>query len=329
MEMLDRYLQAVRFLLPKKQRDDVDRELSEDLRSQIEEKEAELGRALDQGELSALLKKFGHPLVLALRYQTDRHLIGPAVFPFYWLAVRFVVGTLALVHLLLPAIYFVVTGDAGQIVGLFLRFPGVAVPALFWTTAAFAVLETAVVRSAIEQSLSRWSPESLPPLVKDESLKPSSVLGLVASALLSLWWLVGLKLPHLLLGPSADYVTPGPIFHRLYVPMVAAAAAGLALGWLRLSRPQDRHFHAAGGLIVDALGLVILYLLSRGGDWVVACERFARLPRHEDLLALANLGAGVGLNVALLVAVVTFAWKYLTYARGRPWPGRPAPTRSA
>jgi hypothetical protein len=328
MDLLERYLQAVRFLLPKKQRDDVDRELSEDLRSQIEEKESELGRTLDQGELSALLKKFGHPIVLALRYQQDRYLIGPAVFPFYWLAVRFVLGTLALVHILLPVVYFVVTGDAGQIVGLFLRFPGVAVPVLAWTTAAFAVLDTAVVRSAIEQSLSRWSPESLPPLVNEESSKPPSALGLVGGALLSLWWLVGLQLPYLLLGPSADYVALGPIFHRLYFPMVAAAAAGVGLGWLRLSRPQDKRFHAAGRLVVDALGLVILYLLARGGDWVVAGERFARLPGHEGLLDLANLGAGVGLNVALLVAAVTFAWKYLTYARGgASWPRRPIPFR--
>ena len=43
MDFLERYLQAVRFLLPKKQRHDIDQELSEELRSQIEEKEAELG----------------------------------------------------------------------------------------------------------------------------------------------------------------------------------------------------------------------------------------------------------------------------------------------
>ena len=40
MELLDRYLQAVRFWLPKAQRDDIAAELSEDIRSQIEERES-------------------------------------------------------------------------------------------------------------------------------------------------------------------------------------------------------------------------------------------------------------------------------------------------
>ena len=37
MELLDRYLQAVKFWLPKSQRDDIIAELSEDIRCQFEE----------------------------------------------------------------------------------------------------------------------------------------------------------------------------------------------------------------------------------------------------------------------------------------------------
>jgi hypothetical protein len=44
MSMLDRYLQAVRFFLPAKQQDDIVRELSENLISQMEDREEELGR---------------------------------------------------------------------------------------------------------------------------------------------------------------------------------------------------------------------------------------------------------------------------------------------
>ena len=117
MELVERYLQAVRFLLPKKQRHDVDREISEELQSQIEEQQAERGRALDEDELASLLKRFGHPALLALRYQPERHLIGPAVFPLYWFALRFLLATLAVVHLLLPALFFIVSGEpAGRIV---------------------------------------------------------------------------------------------------------------------------------------------------------------------------------------------------------------------
>ena len=44
MEMIDRYLQAVKFALPQAQRDDIIKELRDSILSQIEEKEATLGR---------------------------------------------------------------------------------------------------------------------------------------------------------------------------------------------------------------------------------------------------------------------------------------------
>ena len=43
MEMIDRYLQAVKFSLPRAQRDDIIKELRDSILSQIEEKEAVLG----------------------------------------------------------------------------------------------------------------------------------------------------------------------------------------------------------------------------------------------------------------------------------------------
>ena len=46
MNLLDRYLQAVRFFLPRRQQDDIVRELSENLLSQMEDRAEELGRPL-------------------------------------------------------------------------------------------------------------------------------------------------------------------------------------------------------------------------------------------------------------------------------------------
>ncbi len=52
MDLLDRYLQAVKFWLPKNQKQDIIAELSEDIRSQVEDREAELGRKLNESELA-------------------------------------------------------------------------------------------------------------------------------------------------------------------------------------------------------------------------------------------------------------------------------------
>jgi hypothetical protein len=83
-ELIDRYLEAVRFWLPPSHRqDDLIAELGEDLRSQIEDKESELGHPLEQSEMSTMLKRCGSPMMVAGRLGPQRHLIGPALFPIY------------------------------------------------------------------------------------------------------------------------------------------------------------------------------------------------------------------------------------------------------
>jgi hypothetical protein len=320
-ELLERYLQAVRVLLPQKQRQDMIRELRENLRSEIEEREAERGGPLDEEELSDVLKRLGHPAVLALRYQQGRSLIGPSVFPVYWFTVKMVLGILAVVHILLPAIVFLISGEpVGRIVGLFLRYPGVALPVLAWITIGFAVLDTPLVRSVVERALSNWSPRALPPLVEQKSDRPPSVTGLTVSALLSVWWLVGLRFPVLILGPAANILAFGPIFYQLYVPMIVSAAAIIALGSARLSHPHWTKLHRFGALVVDALGLGILYVLSRADKWFVLSESATDVATYQPLIDTVNLGLNIALPIALVATAVTFAWKHLV----RPVCGRRA-----
>src|SRR5467141_2759022 len=88
MDLVERYLQAVKVWLPAKQRADIIAELAEDIRSEIEEKESGLGRKLDQAEVEALLQRRGRPIVAAGRFRPQRSLIGPALFPIYATVLR-------------------------------------------------------------------------------------------------------------------------------------------------------------------------------------------------------------------------------------------------
>jgi hypothetical protein len=53
MELVDRYLKAVRFWLPKARQENILAELSENIRAQIDEKEAELGRKRNEADTEA------------------------------------------------------------------------------------------------------------------------------------------------------------------------------------------------------------------------------------------------------------------------------------
>src|SRR3569833_1061029 len=88
MELLDRYLQAVRKYLPLRRQDDIIAELRANMESQIEDRESELGRSLMLGEFDDFLRKMGHPMVVASRYQPQQYLIGPTVFPMYLYVLR-------------------------------------------------------------------------------------------------------------------------------------------------------------------------------------------------------------------------------------------------
>ncbi|HEV3331328.1 MAG TPA: hypothetical protein VG096_10125 [Bryobacteraceae bacterium] len=90
MELLDRYLHTVKRHLPEGQHDDVTRELGENIRAQIEDRETELGRHFTKAELEELLKHHGAPILVASRYGPagyglafGRQLIGPILFPYY------------------------------------------------------------------------------------------------------------------------------------------------------------------------------------------------------------------------------------------------------
>lgn len=120
MNLVDRYLKAVAKALPEAQHEDIVRELSDDIRSEIEAKAGELGRPLTESEQQALLKQRGNPLVLAGRYRQDhrtlalgRQLIGPVLFPYYLRVLSFNLGlTFAVI-----AIIFIALGVSGQKVG--------------------------------------------------------------------------------------------------------------------------------------------------------------------------------------------------------------------
>ncbi|MGE3403502.1 MAG: hypothetical protein AB7K63_12980, partial [Vicinamibacterales bacterium] len=218
MTLVDRYFETLRVFLPGDDHADVIRELREDIDEPVSEQEAALGRRLQEAEEAAVLKPLGHPLLLASRYRPQRHLIGPLVFPYYWLALRVALVLFTIVHLL----------DAG-VDGLVVRLLGI----VGWFTLMAAAAEHWLRTS---DALSRWDPIRLArqefPVSRVERLlrrEPMSRTGLAVGVVLSAWWLVGLKNPVLILGDGAELMTFGPVVHQAYPFIVLFQLAFLAL----------------------------------------------------------------------------------------------------
>ena len=121
MQPVESYLNNLAKLLPAGQRDDILRELSEDINSEIEDKESQLGRPLGEAEKLEILKRRGTPLQVAAGYTQNKgtlafgpQLIGPVLFPFYARVLLFNVG---LTLLVLGSVFavFVLSGQAIQV----------------------------------------------------------------------------------------------------------------------------------------------------------------------------------------------------------------------
>src|SRR5215510_13328098 len=107
-ELLDRYIYALKLMLPPDKMEDIAAEVRSNLESQVEDQAMALGRELRPEEVSAMLKQHGHPAKVAYQYreQPGRGLISPALFPFYsftlratfglWVMIRVIVAVFAL-----------------------------------------------------------------------------------------------------------------------------------------------------------------------------------------------------------------------------------------
>ncbi len=165
MELLDRYLYEVRRHLPATQQDDIIAEISDAIQSQFEDRQRQLGRPLTEAEESAIVKAFGHPKIVASRYQPAQYLIGPEIYPFYWYTLKIsLVAVLALELLgaLIAALLSPVPLPA------FLKNIAVMWPSIFLVLGVVTCIFVALERTGSSSSvlarlgIDKWNPRSLP-----------------------------------------------------------------------------------------------------------------------------------------------------------------------
>jgi hypothetical protein len=180
MTLVDRYLAAVKFWLPKAGREDIAAELAEDIRSQIEESEAGKGRPLSDDEIAAILKARGAPLTVASRYQPQRHLIGPEIFPVYAIVLKITAGLWLVPWLLLSMLAFF---RHGTVPAAHLPFESLFT-AFTIITIVFALIDRYGVASATG---SKFDPQRLPAVVDHTRIKRCDAIADIIGVVFLFW----------------------------------------------------------------------------------------------------------------------------------------------
>ena len=301
MELIDRYLQAVKGTLPRKQQDDVVRELNDEILSRVEEKENTLGRPLTEDEQVALLKQLGHPMLVASRYRTQRYLINPTIFAIYWMVLRLILAVV-FVAMAIAAVTVAATGQGlGQALGIILRYPLAALSVFAWVTLVFVVLDIIQIKFNF---FSKWDPRTLPKLSKTKPRQSmlEAVVGLMLGAIFGVWWLVGLKHQFWIFGPGIVALHFGPVWQTIYPLFVVLVVLSIIRSSIDVARPGWERGRTWVRLIFRALNLLVLYFLYNATDLFV--QGSANVPNLSEAIKGINTAMHIAVAVVAIITVV-------------------------
>src|SRR5467141_406363 len=309
MDLLERYLQAVRTYLPIRQQDDILKELRENLRAQIEDKESALGRPLNEDELVEILKKHGHPLLVAARYRQTRHLIGSTLFPFYWFVMKIILAIVGFGYAVSVLVLIAQGKPFFEVLGALLSYAGAVLPTFAIVTIVFAVLDIGnskfrLLERATKVTNENFDPRTLPmlrPASDFPDAKPISrfkpAFELFFSAAFLLWWIRVSPIRKLALfmalGPVglADKIPfqLGPVWETVYWPVILLTLVAVVQQIAILIHPDRIKFYRAMRVISSGGSVIVLYLLSRADGIFMLTPGVADAAKFPETLRIVNI----------------------------------------
>ena len=97
MKLIDRYVREIGRRLPQKSRADIEKEIRSALEDMLEDRSKKEGRDVDDEMTAAVLKEYGQPDKVAASYLPERYLVGPQLFPTFWMILQIVFAVLTAV----------------------------------------------------------------------------------------------------------------------------------------------------------------------------------------------------------------------------------------
>jgi len=303
MSLLENYLHALSWALPRAKADDILAELRDVLTVRVEDREEALGRPLTDAEISALLKEFGHPLVVAARYRPQQWLIGPDVFPFYKFVLRVVLVIVICIQVTIASARFLFSG------GMAVQIFGPALGGL-WMSVLTSVGVVTLVFAVLERCgfpanhLRSWTPEQLPRANDPRQSVWESLFELTAGLLFLTWWTGLIHLPWAV-GGNGFRMEPAPIFAQLYWPILWLLVAKLIHSLIVWLRPSWRLVQGALAAATMVAGIALLALIYKAGHWATIVP--TGMPANDA--AQLDHAVNLGLSMAFVPVGVVWLWQ--------------------
>ncbi len=191
MDLLERYITEVGRYLPRKGREDVKNELRSTLQDMLDDRVAE-GEPTET-DIEALLREYGSPRKVAASYGSDQYVIGPDLYPFFVMVMKF--GVMGIV------IGFTVSFTVGTIgstmglaelgmsvLGLFAQVFTAILSFLGMLLIVMMILQRYGVKPEIGEKEREWNPRTLPAV--DDPFRFSQFEMVLSIVLTGVWIMI-------------------------------------------------------------------------------------------------------------------------------------------
>ena len=215
---------------------------------------------MNNSEVESILKKRGRPVVVASRYQPQRSLIGPGLFPAYWLVLKITLGVYLGIRFLVW-LGFLLSDSQFGVSHLFSTMAAAWGPiwsglfiSLGWVTLVFALLDRQQTGS---NCLGDWNPLSLPP-VRDPNriTRVNAAFELAANLVFIIWWVTSMQ-STTVFDMHGVRIVFAPVWRYFFWAFLATSLASAAFATVNLVQPYWTRGKATGRLVLDCAGAMI------------------------------------------------------------------------
>jgi hypothetical protein len=317
MQLLDRYLQAVGNHLPQKKRDDILRELRANILEGVEDREAELGRPLTLEEEEAVLKQYGNPVVVGMRYWPKQYLIGPSLFPFYVYALKTVIPLALVITSVVSLLALTAKSIALEtLLDLIGRLPWVAFMSAAWITLVFVVLEFAHPQlPKTKVPFEDWKPRNLPPLSVDRNFSVVKTSFEVSVSAIGLAWLLSIPfVPFIVLGPAASqmkYFKLAPEWLTFYWIFVAILSVQWLSDAVTLVAPAWRQYRPYVGMLGRAATAALAAWMLKVPTLLWQSDLGREAGKDPAIPQSLNMALHMAFKVMVVVTIGQLLWELM------------------
>jgi hypothetical protein len=276
------------------------------LRSQIEDREAQLGRKLNDNEVGDLLRKRGRPLMVANRYLPQHSLIGPVLFPIYTLVLKIAAACFIIPRIFVLAGFFLFdpkTRAAGLVAtalhmwseiwfGTFVVF-GIV-------TLVFAILDQTQNSSRI---LEKWDPLQLPKVRETRQIPRLSSLLEIAFGMVGLLWLADIAASSQVLNLGELRIGLTPTGREFAWLVTGLAALGVGMSFVNLFRPYWTRARMTVRVVQDLISATLFGLAAKAIPLVDLSG--PKIPGEKAVQLSAGINGWLVTSLAIMAVVCT------------------------